>query len=513
MSQPRDFFEDEAMYPITVRVPRSRASVPPLALFVALACMPGGTALGASPPATSTQVTVVAVQGEVSASGQNGHHALHKGDVVGLPATLDTGPDGSLELAQGKTTVSAAPNTELTIAAPLVAGEAIDRIVQSHGNAFYSVAKRQVRKLHVETAYLVAVIKGTQFSVVAQDDSSTISLFEGRLEVRATDFSDVVDLEAGEIAIRHAGDAAIRMLHMDSGEPVARAGDPQQLLDGTTAGATAPAGAPAPLGLGTAPSTVGGIVTGETHGLGAAASGASNLATPAPLPMSAEAAINAAGTSLAAGASLGNGSATVTGGLTTSVAGLNAGAGASLSLSTTSGSANLGTSVVATVGGTGAAAGLAAAAGPSGLSAAGSATASTPLASTTAGLTASAAPSGLSTGATTTLSSPLVSASTAVGAATGAGGTTLGASTSISTPVSAAPVSLSAQVSSASLGLSVATPVATLNLGSGSTTSSTTTTTTTTTTGSGSTSTPTTSNPVGALLGNPTSPIKTLLGH
>jgi hypothetical protein len=487
MSQPRDFFEDEAMYPITVRVPRSRASVPPLALFVALACMPGGTALGASPPATSTQVTVVAVQGEVSASGQNGHHALHKGDVVGLPATLDTGPDGSLELAQGKTTVSAAPNTELTIAAPLVAGEAIDRIVQSHGNAFYSVAKRQVRKLHVETAYLVAVIKGTQFSVVAQDDSSTISLFEGRLEVRATDFSDVVDLEAGEIAIRHAGDAAIRMLHMDSGEPVARAGDPQQLLDGTTAGATAPAGAPAPLGLGTAPSTVGGIVTGETHGLGAAASGASNLATPAPLPMSAEAAINAAGTSLAAGASLGNGSATVTGGLTTSVAGLNAGAGASLSLSTTSGSANLGTSVVATVGGTGAAAGLVAA--------------------------ASAAPSGLSTGATTTLSSPLVSASTAVGAATGAGGTTLGASTSISTPVSAAPVSLSAQVSSASLGLSVATPVATLNLGSGSTTSSTTTTTTTTTTGSGSTSTPTTSNPVGALLGNPTSPIKTLLGH
>src|SRR5580658_8294718 len=289
MSQPRDFFEDEAMYPITVRVPRSRASVPPLALFVALACMPGGTALGASPPATSTQVTVVAVQGEVSASGQNGHHALHKGDVVGLPATLDTGPDGSLELAQGKTTVSAAPNTELTIAAPLVAGE---------------------------------VIKGTQFSVVAQDDSSTISLFEGRLEVRATDFSDVVDLEAGEIAIRHAGDAAIRMLHMDSGEPVARAGDPQQLLDGTTAGATAAAGAPAPLGLGTAPSTVGGIVTGETHGLGAAASGASNLATPAPLPMSAEAAINAAGTSLAAGASLGNGSATVTGGLTTSVAGL-----------------------------------------------------------------------------------------------------------------------------------------------------------------------------------------------
>jgi hypothetical protein len=179
----------------------------------------GVRAAAADPPALD--VTVAAVQGEVHVTSQARPLDLHKGDVMPLPATIYTGPSGSIELRQGNTTVSAAPNSELVIPAPAVPGEAIDRVIQSRGNAFYNVAKRGASKLHVESAYLVAVIKGTQFSVVAQDDSATISLFEGRLEVRATDGSDVVDLHAGEIAVRHANDSAIRMLRMDTAEPVA----------------------------------------------------------------------------------------------------------------------------------------------------------------------------------------------------------------------------------------------------------------------------------------------------
>ena len=59
-----------------------------------------------------------------------------------------------------------------------------------------------VGKLRVETPLLVAVIKGTQFNVAVQPDSTTISLFEGRLEIRTPDDTDVVQLNAGEIAIR-----------------------------------------------------------------------------------------------------------------------------------------------------------------------------------------------------------------------------------------------------------------------------------------------------------------------
>ncbi len=74
--------------------------------------------------------------------------------------------------------------------------------MQPRGTAFYNVGKRGGRKLRIETPFLVGVVKGTQFNVVAQDDATTISLFEGLLEVRSADDSDVVDLHAGEIASR-----------------------------------------------------------------------------------------------------------------------------------------------------------------------------------------------------------------------------------------------------------------------------------------------------------------------
>src|SRR5215469_598001 len=191
-----------------------------LLLLLLMSTVSCGTAF-AGPPAAALDVTVASVQGDVSVTVQARRLEVHKGDVVPLPATIYTGPSGSIELRQGNTTLSVAPNSQLVIPAPTVPGEPIDRVIQAHGNAFYNVAKRETRKLHVESAYLVAVVKGTQFSVVAQDDSATIALFEGRLEVRASDDSDVVDLQAGEIAIRHATDSAIRMLRMETGEPVA----------------------------------------------------------------------------------------------------------------------------------------------------------------------------------------------------------------------------------------------------------------------------------------------------
>jgi hypothetical protein len=491
------------MYPITLRVPRLEDSARSLALFCVLAWTAGGPALAGTPVAVSTDVTVVAVQGEVSVATQGVTHSVHRGDVLSLPAIIDTGPNGSIELAQAKTTVSVAPNTELTLPAPLVAGELIDHVVQARGNAFYSVAKRVVRKLHVETPYLVAVIKGTQFSVVAENDSTTISLFEGRLEVDAPDMSDSVDLEAGEIAIRHAGDAHIRMLHMDSGEPVARNGAAGPLPADTGADLSLRGGAIAPLSG--APGGLATLAGTDTHGTGAVLPISGTA--PLPSPMSAEAGVSAGGTSLSAGASLGSNGATLTTGLTTQVAGLSA--GTSVNLGASPAGVNLGTSVSASAGSANVAGGLNASVGTSGVSAGAATSVSTPLASAGTSLTAAATPGGLTGTSVTSVSTPVLSASTGLGASAGTGGTSLGASTSVSTPVSATPVSVSTQLSTSSLGLTVSTPVTAVTLGS--TTSPTTT--TTTTTGSGSTGTPTTTNPVGTLLGTTTNPIKTLLGH
>src|SRR5689334_17699367 len=177
--------------------------------------------LCASPAALavdSGDIVVVSSKGEVHVTMGGAERKIRAGGVLELPATVRTGRDGSVELRQGATTVSIGPETLLEFPALEKRGAPVDRIVQPRGNAFYDIGKREGRKLRVETPYLVGVIKGTQFNVAAQEGSTTISLFEGRLEVRAADDSDVVDLKAGEIASFKRGDKSISVLKMDAGK-------------------------------------------------------------------------------------------------------------------------------------------------------------------------------------------------------------------------------------------------------------------------------------------------------
>ena len=179
---------------------------------------------GSAAAASTTDVVVVSVKGDVQVTMRGTARAVRAGGIVELPASVRTGADGAIEFQQGPTTVSVAANTQIEIPAAGL-GEPIDRVIQPQGSAFYNVGKRLGKKLRVETPYLVAVIKGTQFNVAVQGDGTTVSLFEGQLEVRAPDDSDVVNINAGEIAIRHATDKTIRVLRMDKTAPPAKPGD------------------------------------------------------------------------------------------------------------------------------------------------------------------------------------------------------------------------------------------------------------------------------------------------
>src|SRR5688572_11369895 len=171
-------------------------------------------------------IVVASMKGEVHYLSNGAERALRVGGVLELPASVRTGRDGAIVLRQGATSVDVGPETQLEFPALEKRGAPVDRIVQPRGNAFYDIGKREGRKLRVETPYLVGVIKGTQFNVAATDESTTISLFEGRLEVRATDESDVIDLKAGEIASRRRGDKSISVLKMDSGKAPPTGGRP-----------------------------------------------------------------------------------------------------------------------------------------------------------------------------------------------------------------------------------------------------------------------------------------------
>ena len=187
----------------------------------------------------SGDIVVVSSKGEVHITMNGAERNVRAGGVLELPATVRTGRDGTVELRQGATTVSVGPETLLEFPALEKRGAPIDRIVQPRGNAFYNIGKREGRKLRVETPYLVGVIKGTQFNVAAQDEATTISLFEGLLEVRATDDSDVVDLKAGEIASRKRGDKSISVIKMDAGKAPPTSSRPSQ-GSGSNGGAPGP---------------------------------------------------------------------------------------------------------------------------------------------------------------------------------------------------------------------------------------------------------------------------------
>ncbi len=183
-------------------------------LAAVLACMP--LSMTAAATASRGDVVVATVHGTVSATMAGMTVPLSAGAILHLPATVRTGADGAVELRQGNSTFAAAGNTELEIPESAAEDGLVERIIQVRGNAFYNIGKRSGTRLRVEAPYLVAVIKGTQFNVAAQDDSTTIALFEGHLEVRASDDSDVVDLDAGEIAIRRRNDVSISVLRLNA---------------------------------------------------------------------------------------------------------------------------------------------------------------------------------------------------------------------------------------------------------------------------------------------------------
>jgi hypothetical protein len=180
--------------------------------------------LGASPvfALDTGDIVIASLKGEVHFVVGGSERVLRVGAALAPPATLRTGHDGAVELRQGATSVSVGPDTLLEFPALAQRGGPIDRIVQPSGNVFYDIGRREGRKLRVETPYLVGVVKGTQFNVAAQDTGATISLFEGLLEIRASDDSSMVDIKAGEVASRLRGDQGISVIKMEDKAPASQ---------------------------------------------------------------------------------------------------------------------------------------------------------------------------------------------------------------------------------------------------------------------------------------------------
>ncbi len=122
------------------------------------------------------------------------------GATLPVPVEFRTGADTSARVSQSGTSFDISAETRVTLTNENDSPDGlITRVKQWLGTVFYDV-ERQPDTFSVETAFLVATVKGTEFTIVATDASSFVTLDEGRLEVVNLKSGDVQILEPGDIA-------------------------------------------------------------------------------------------------------------------------------------------------------------------------------------------------------------------------------------------------------------------------------------------------------------------------
>jgi hypothetical protein len=108
--------------------------------------------------------------------------ALSKEDTLKPGEMVRTGPNGRVLLIRGKETVLISPNS--VVGLPDHAKEGLSTtIIQRAGSILLDVEKRNVKHFEVETPYLAAVVKGTNFRVTVNSSNTSVEVVRGQVEV------------------------------------------------------------------------------------------------------------------------------------------------------------------------------------------------------------------------------------------------------------------------------------------------------------------------------------------
>src|SRR5262245_14819068 len=96
--------------------------------------------------------------------------------------SIRTGRSGRVLLTRGEETILIAPNS--VVALPDKPQDGLSTtIIEQAGSILIKAEKRNVKHFQVETPYLAAVVKGTQFRVDVGQKGSRVEVLEGKVEV------------------------------------------------------------------------------------------------------------------------------------------------------------------------------------------------------------------------------------------------------------------------------------------------------------------------------------------
>jgi hypothetical protein len=143
--------------------------------------------------------------GEVWMTASGVQQASLKPDEVLKPGdTIRTGRNGRVLLTRGEETILISPNSVVGLPAEQKEGLSTT-IVQKAGSILLEVEKKNVRHFEVETPYLAAVVKGTQFRVTVNASSTSVDVIRGQVQV--------ADFKSGQIAQVMPGQHATVFAH------------------------------------------------------------------------------------------------------------------------------------------------------------------------------------------------------------------------------------------------------------------------------------------------------------
>src|SRR5436190_16681202 len=141
-------------------------------------------------------------------SGDVQQASLKSDDVLKPGDTIRTGRNGRVLLVRGEESILIAPNSVVGLPGEKKEGLSTT-IIQKAGSILLEVEKRNVKHFEVETPYLAAVVKGTQFRVSVSASGTSVDVIRGQVEVS--------DFKSGQIAQVMPGQHATVLSHGNAG--------------------------------------------------------------------------------------------------------------------------------------------------------------------------------------------------------------------------------------------------------------------------------------------------------
>lgn len=168
--------------------------------------------------------SVKKTSGEVwMGSGDVQQVSLKSDEVLKPGDTVTTGKNGRVLLVRGEESILIAPNSVVGLPSEKKDGLATT-IKQQAGSILLEVEKKNVKHFEVETPYLAAVVKGTQFRVTVNASGATVDVVRGQVEV--------ADFKTGQIAQVMPGQHANVSANGNAGLTLTGAGALQPIQQG-----------------------------------------------------------------------------------------------------------------------------------------------------------------------------------------------------------------------------------------------------------------------------------------